>query len=169
MFYYLTVDTPLGPLTLAEDHLGIFMLNFGEADLSFFESVAKLTKLKDGRPGGNHTHCLAAQLQAFFEDRQQTFEIPLSLYGTAFRKSVWEQIATVPYGTLISYGDLSKRIGNPKASRAVGGATGKNPIPIIIPCHRIVGSSGALTGFSAPGGLNTKIKLLALEGIHYEI
>lgn len=169
MFYYLTVETPLGPLTLAEDHMGIFMLSFGEADPAFLESVKKLTQLSEGLRGGHHTLCLAEQLKAFFEGRLTTFEVPLSLYGTAFQKSVWEQIAAVPFGQLISYGDLSKRIGNPKASRAVGGATGKNPIPIVIPCHRIVGTSGALTGFSAPGGLNTKIKLLALEGIHYEI
>lgn len=169
MFYYLTVETPLGPMTMAEDDLGIFMLSFGQADAHFFESVRKLTQFSEGILGGSHTRCLAAQLQAYFEGRQSTFEVPLSLYGTPFQKSVWQAIATVPFGKLISYKDLSNHIGNPKAVRAVGGATGKNPIPIVIPCHRIVGKNGALTGFSAPGGLNTKVKLLALEGIYYDI
>ncbi len=171
MFQYQTLLTPLGALTVASDGCGIFTISFGEADAHFFSYVRKLTGFHPDTAtrGGVLCEQMCAELDAYFRGALTVFRTPLSLYGTAFQKSVWLAIAKVPFGTLSSYGALSHAIGNPKANRAVGGATGKNPIPIVIPCHRIVASNGALTGFSAPGGLNTKIKLLALEGIPYEI
>ena len=101
------------------------------------------------------------QLRAYFAKELETFELTLAPEGTDFQQSVWNELCGIPYGETISYGELAKRVGNPKASRAVGAANGQNPIPIIIPCHRVIGSDGKLTGFG--GGLPIKEKLLALE------
>lgn len=101
------------------------------------------------------------QLRAYFAGKLEQFELQLAPHGTDFQLSVWNQLCRIPYGETISYGELARRIGNPKASRAVGLANGSNPIPIIIPCHRVIGSNGKLTGYG--GGLPIKEKLLALE------
>ena len=101
------------------------------------------------------------QLRAYFARELETFDLRLAPEGTPFQQSVWNELCGIPYGETISYGELAKRVGNPKASRAVGAANGQNPIPIIIPCHRVIGSDGKLTGFG--GGLPIKEKLLALE------
>lgn len=169
MYLYRSFSSPLGFLTVCEDSTGIFMIWFGTPDDAFFASVKKLTHLENGSVGGLITKELITQLNAYFLGQLTQFDVPLSFYGTAFQKAVWKGIYAVPFGQLTHYGDLAILAGSPKASRAVGGATGKNPIPIVVPCHRIVGKNGALTGFSAPGGLVTKIKLLELEGIHYEL
>jgi methylated-DNA-[protein]-cysteine S-methyltransferase len=102
-----------------------------------------------------------SQLDAYFEGELTRFDVPMDLKGTDFQQTVWEELAKVPYGVTISYGELAKRIGNPKACRAVGMANGKNPIPIIIPCHRVIGKNGTLTGFG--GGLDVKQALLNIE------
>jgi methylated-DNA-[protein]-cysteine S-methyltransferase len=102
------------------------------------------------------------QLDRYFSKTLTRFSLDYSLGGTPFQRRVWETLAKVPYGTTISYGELARRIGNPKAARAVGMANAKNPIPIIIPCHRVIGKDGSLTGFG--GGLDVKQQLLALEG-----
>jgi len=101
------------------------------------------------------------QLRAYFAGELENFDLPLAPEGTAFQKKVWDELCQIPYGETISYGALAKRIGNPNASRAVGLANGSNPIPIVIPCHRVIGSNGKLTGYG--GGLPIKEKLLALE------
>ncbi len=101
------------------------------------------------------------QLKAYFAGELQDFTLPLDPQGTAFQLAVWKSLTEIPYGDTISYGELARRIGNPNASRAVGLANGSNPIPIVIPCHRVIGSNGKLTGYG--GGLPTKEKLLALE------
>ena len=101
-------------------------------------------------------------MEAYFGGALQDFNLPLSLEGTEFQLRVWRCLRNIPYGETISYGQLAQRIGKPKALRAVGLANGSNPIPIIIPCHRVIGSDGSLTGFG--GGLPIKKKLLALEG-----
>jgi len=103
----------------------------------------------------------ARQLRAYFAGELERFDFPLSPEGTPFQQKVWNELCEIPYGTTISYGELARRIGNPKASRAVGLANGSNPIPIVIPCHRVIGSNGKLTGYG--GGLEIKEKLLALE------
>lgn len=171
MYAYLTIESPLGPLSLAENHQGIFIVHFGPADSAFLSQIATLTKqpLSQFETEGPYTRQMAEELQRYFHGELKSFSTALSPYGTAFQQAVWQAIASVPYGQLSTYGQLAKVIDKPKASRAIGGATGKNPIPIVIPCHRIVGSNGALTGFSAPGGLETKVKLLQMEGIHYAI
>jgi methylated-DNA-[protein]-cysteine S-methyltransferase len=101
------------------------------------------------------------QLRAYFEGELREFDLPLAPEGTEFQMRVWESLRAIPYGETISYGQLAARLGNPKASRAVGLANGSNPIPIIIPCHRVIGSDGSLVGYG--GGLENKKILLALE------
>ena len=101
------------------------------------------------------------QLKAYFAGDLEDFDLPLAPMGTPFQQSVWKRLCDIPYGKTISYGELARRVGNPKASRAVGLANGSNPIPIIIPCHRVIGSNGKLTGYG--GGLPIKEKLLSLE------
>jgi len=101
------------------------------------------------------------QIEAYFDGKLKDFDLPLILDGTAFQLLVWNNLRKIPYGETVSYGQLAKRIGSPDAARAVGLANGSNPIPIIIPCHRVIGSNGDLTGFG--GGLPVKKKLLALE------
>ena len=102
------------------------------------------------------------QLLAYLAGELREFNLPLSPAGTQFQRQVWEELRKVPYGGTVSYGELARRVGRPKAARAVGQANHNNPIPIIIPCHRVVGSGGALTGYA--GGLEIKEKLLRLEG-----
>jgi methylated-DNA-[protein]-cysteine S-methyltransferase len=101
------------------------------------------------------------QLRAYFVGELETFDLTLAPEGTPFQLSVWDRLREIPFGETISYGELARRVGNPNASRAVGLANGSNPIPIVIPCHRVIGSNGKLTGYG--GGLPIKEKLLALE------
>lgn len=102
-----------------------------------------------------------SQLEAYFKGDLQRFDLNLNPMGTPFQKKVWQELVKIPYGETISYGELANRIGNPNASRAVGMANGKNPISIIIPCHRVIGKDGSMTGFG--GGITVKKKLLDLE------
>ncbi|PJB82868.1 MAG: cysteine methyltransferase [Acidobacteria bacterium CG_4_9_14_3_um_filter_49_7] len=105
----------------------------------------------------------ARELHAYFEGKLTGFSVPLQVEGTAFQTSVWTALQNVPYGKTVSYGELAAQIGKPKAARAIGGAVGKNPIPIIIPCHRVLAAGGKLGGFT--GGTDIKEWLLAIEGI----
>lgn len=102
------------------------------------------------------------QLEEYFQGARLTFDLPLKPQGTAFQQKAWQALCQIPYGQVWSYGEQAKHLKAPKASRAVGGANGKNPIPIIIPCHRVIGSTGKLTGYS--GGMDMKIELLKHEG-----
>jgi methylated-DNA-[protein]-cysteine S-methyltransferase len=148
------MQSPIGTLTLVADDSGLRQINFA----------------KNGRPSeldpGWHEDASALresirQLRAYFAGEIETFDLQLAPAGTPFQLKVWDELLTIPYGKTVSYGELAKRIGNPNASRAVGLANGSNPIPIIIPCHRVIGSNGKLTGYG--GGLPIKEKLLALE------
>jgi methylated-DNA-[protein]-cysteine S-methyltransferase len=107
------------------------------------------------------------QLREYFAGSRQMFDIPLDMRGTTFQKSVWEALLAIPFGETRSYGELAKQLGRPSASRAVGAANGRNPISIVVPCHRVIGSSGKLTGFA--GGLEVKAYLLGLEKKSTEI
>lgn len=106
------------------------------------------------------------QLMEYFEGKRKVFNLPLSPIGTSFQQAVWEALCSIPYGETRSYGEIAKMIGNPKASRAVGMANNRNPISIIIPCHRVIGASGKLVGYG--GGINKKIYLLDLEKAIYK-
>ena len=112
----------------------------------------------DRHPVLVETEC---QLREYFSGKRKTFSIHLDLRGTRFQKSVWDALLAIPFGETRSYGQLAKQLGNPRATRAVGAANGRNPVSIIVPCHRVIGSSGKLTGFA--GGLDVKARLLSLE------
>ena len=104
----------------------------------------------------------AKELQEYFAGKRKTFTLPIKfLTGTEFQQAVWAALQTIPYGTTCSYADIAEKVGSPKAVRAVGGANNKNPISIIVPCHRVIGKDGALVGYG--GGLANKVRLLALE------
>lgn len=110
-----------------------------------------------------HTEGCKKQLLEYFEGDRQSFDLALDPVGTVFQKQVWDALSTIPFGNTVSYLDIAKKINKPKGSQAVGGANGRNPLTIIVPCHRVVGSSGSLTGYA--GGLERKLWLLNHEGI----
>lgn len=117
-------------------------------------------------PAGVETSLLARgreELLEYLEGRRRTFDLPLDLEGTPFQQKVWSALADIPYGQTITYGELARRVGCPKGSRAVGQANHRNPLPILLPCHRVVGAGGTLTGYG--GGLELKEWLLRLEGM----
>lgn len=153
---YCYFESPVGELLLAGDEASLHYLSFPGGHKAFGphprweRSDAPFENVKE-------------QLAAYFDGRLQTFNLPLTLHGTDFQKSVWTYLATIPFGETRSYGALAHHIGTPKASRAVGAANGANPLPVILPCHRVIGSTGKLTGFG--GGLPTKKFLLELEGV----
>ena len=152
--YFTQIESPLGPLLLAADDVGLRQIEF-----------AKGTRAARPDPAWREDGALLKQpirqLRAYFAGELENFDLPLAPEGTTFQLEVWGRLSQIPYGQTISYGELARRIGNPNASRAVGLANGANPIPIVIPCHRVIGSNGKLTGYG--GGLPIKEKLLALE------
>ena len=152
--FYTRIDSPVGKLLLAADAQGLRQVSFESSKRA--AAVQPLWK-EDNAPFGE----VIRQLQAYFSGELKHFDLPLAPEGTEFQLRVWNSLRTIPYGETISYAQLAQKIGNPQAVRAVGLANGCNPIPIIIPCHRVIGSDGSLTGFG--GGLANKQKLLALE------
>ncbi|MFD9081053.1 methylated-DNA--[protein]-cysteine S-methyltransferase [Streptomyces erythrochromogenes] len=151
------VDSPYGPLTLvAADGVlsGLYMTGqrHRPAEESFGERVAA---------GEEPFPEVVRQLAAYFAGELTEFDLPLRMEGTEFQRSVWEQLARIPYGETWSYGELAAKLGKPNASRAVGLANGKNPVGIIVPCHRVIGASGSMTGYG--GGVERKVRLLAFE------
>jgi methylated-DNA-[protein]-cysteine S-methyltransferase len=152
--YSTQIESPIGPLLLAGDECGLRQVHFVNGRHS-----AKPDPAWIDNPGPLQE--TTRQLRAYFAGDLDTFDLSLAPEGTVFQLKVWNELCKIPYGDTISYGELARRIGNPSASRAVGLANGSNPIPIIIPCHRVLGSNGKLTGYG--GGLPIKEKLLALE------
>jgi len=146
------METSIGRLLLTSNESGLRRIDFSSGkssiDPAWHENPAALKET-------------VGQLRAYFAGELRDFDVPLAPEGTAFQQNVWRRLCEIPYGETVSYGELARRIGNPKASRAVGLANGANPIPIIIPCHRVIGSDGSLTGFG--GGLDSKRWLLDLE------
>jgi methylated-DNA-[protein]-cysteine S-methyltransferase len=154
--YYSQTESPLGPLLLTASDSGIREIRFVNGR-GFRAADAEWV-----RTDNNHSlRKLTLQLEEYFGGTLENFDLPLSPQGTTFQRAVWGKLCEIPYGETISYGELAGRIGNPKACRAVGLANGSNPIPIVIPCHRVIGSDGKLTGYG--GGLPIKEKLLAVE------
>lgn len=156
------VASPLGPIVIAATSTGLAGLWF--ADHQRYLPL-QLTGPAAWPEDADHPVLIQArqQLGDYFAGRRRHFELPLDLgCGTAFQQSVWRALLEIPQGEVISYGEVSRRIGNPKAIRAVGGAVGRNPVSIVVPCHRVMGASGALTGYG--GGLDRKTALLTLEG-----
>lgn len=137
---------------------------FGPA-WAMIDPEGALTRFSIGRPldpcNDSDSPDLARQLREFFNGERHTFDLVLAPVGTAFQKRVWAELVRIPFGETTSYGELAQRIGDPSASRAVGHANSKNPIALIVPCHRVIGANGTLTGYA--GGLELKDKLLAWE------
>ena len=150
------MPSPVGPLLLAADERGLRLIEFNSPR-------HPMQRGDDWREGDNdvlrETH---AQLDDYFAGKRRTFDLPLAPRGTDVQCGVWRTLATIPSGETISYAQLATRVGKPSAMRAVGAANGRNPLPIVLPCHRVIGSDGSLTGFG--GGLPTKQFLLSLEG-----
>ena len=154
MTFYSYFQSPLGPLLLVSSSAALTQINFPNNERA---SQPEPEWQKDEQ----RLREVVRQLHAYFSGELESFDVELAPQGTHFQQKVWKELLEIPYGETISYGELARRIGNPNASRAVGLANGSNPIPIIIPCHRVIGSNGKLTGYG--GGLPTKEKLLALE------
>lgn len=154
--FHLDISTPVGTLTLVADDKNIVALLWEN------DPPARV-KLPKSQAAPNHAVLKKAQKQLteYFAKKRTTFDLPLEPWGTAFQKKTWKALRTIPFGETRSYAEIAKKIGSPKACRAVGAANGRNPISIIVPCHRVIGSNGQLTGFA--GGLKAKSWLLEFE------
>lgn len=148
--YILFWESPIGTLTLAEEDGALTFLLFGREELPGQEQETPLLRET------------VQQLEEYFSGSRQVFTIPLHPRGTPFREKVWAALREIPYGETRSYGQLAEMVGQPRAVRAVGGANHHNPIAILIPCHRVIGADGSLTGYG--GGMDKKEFLLRLEG-----
>lgn len=156
--WYIDVDSPIGKLTVASNGdaiTGLYM------ELHKHGPVGRETWSHDTRSEIRVLRDAAQQLREYFAGTRLDFDLPLAAHGTDVQKSVWTQLSEIPFGETRTYGEIAKVIGRPKASRAVGSANGRNPISIIVPCHRVIGSDGSLTGFG--GGIERKRWLLAHE------
>lgn len=156
------LESPLGTLLAAANHGGALVyLGFAEHEprqallLSLEATHESLTRAPSA------LDLLRDQLGEYFRGSRQQFTVPLDLRGTAFRRRVWEELQRIPFGVTLSYGELATRLGDPRLSRAVGAANGANPVSILVPCHRVIGADGRLTGYA--GGLGNKEALLSLE------
>ena len=148
-----TTSSPIGPLTLTAAGDALLSLTFGGVPT----------------PGGCPTPLLeraVRELEEYFVGERRAFTIPLSPVGTAFQKKVWSALLEIPYGGTATYGEIAARIGKPGGAIAVGQANSRNPIPILIPCHRVIGSNGKLVGYT--GGMHIKEALLGIEGVSYK-
>ena len=152
--FYTEMESPVGKLRLVGNEKGLRQLSF--ANGRHTRGVAR-EWVRDDEPFQE----VLRQLRAYFRGELKKFDLRLEMQGTEFQKSVWEELRKIPYGETRSYGQVAEIIGNPKAMRAVGAANGQNPIAIVVPCHRVIGSSGSLTGFG--GGMDCKKRLLELE------
>jgi len=155
---YTIIESPVGPLLLARDEEGVRQIRFRE-DHSFEVPV-------DWTRSERALTDVARQLDEYFDGKRKSFDLDLAPEGTTFQTSVWDALLAIPFGETVSYQDIANRLGRPASVRAVGAANGANPIPIIIPCHRVIGSDGSLTGYG--GGLENKRWLLRHEGVAVE-
>ncbi|MEO8430793.1 MAG: methylated-DNA--[protein]-cysteine S-methyltransferase [Acidobacteriota bacterium] len=154
---YWDAATPVGDLRLAGDEAGL-------REISFHAAALALPSSPCWRRAEEPFRLVLEQLSDYFSGARREFDLPLAPVGTPFQLDVWRMLRTIPYGETVTYGEIAGRLGRPRAQRAVGAANGRNPLPIVIPCHRVVGSDGSLTGFG--GGLPMKRRLLALECGH---
>jgi len=151
-----TIDSPVGPLFLAASDAGLHAVEFAD-------HRHPVARGDDWREGPHPIlDAVESQLGEYFAGTRRSFDLPFAARGTEFQKQVWDGLTRIPYGGTASYVELARMVGKPTASRAVGAANGRNPLSIVVPCHRVIGSGGALTGFG--GGLPTKEFLLTLEG-----
>ena len=150
--YYAVIDSPMGPLTVAGTDKGIASIRFGN-------------NLPEGAVADQSaSRETIDQLMEYFEGKRTHFDLPLDVQGTDFQKAVWGELLRIPYGETRSYSDIATAIGRPGAARAVGMANHDNPLAVVIPCHRVVGRDGSLTGYA--GGVHLKAQLLSIERRH---
>jgi methylated-DNA-[protein]-cysteine S-methyltransferase len=162
-YYFNVLNCPVGPITTAVDESGgVAALWFIDShrDKSLLEFLAH-AGMNRCVADGSRTAEVDRQVTEYFDRKRKDFDVRLAANGTAFQKAVWEELVKIPYGETRSYGELAKILGTPNASRAVGRANATNPIALIVPCHRVIGSNGSLTGYA--GGLAIKEQLLAFE------
>jgi methylated-DNA-[protein]-cysteine S-methyltransferase len=156
--YYTEMKCPLGTLVLESDGESLTRVRLpGEPEPATASGDGD-DRVRDAKPFKEAT----AQLREYFAGTRRKFDLPLAPRGTPFQLKVWRELRKIPYGSTITYAVLAHRTGNDKACRAVGAANGRNPLPIIVPCHRVIGTDGSLTGFG--GGIEAKHRLLKLEG-----
>jgi len=157
-YVYKTIDSPVGRLRLVASDKGLAGVWWADSN--------RPTRIRARGDSESPRHPVLVeterQLREYFAGRRQTFDLKLDFVGTPFQRSVWKALLTIPFGQTRTYGEIAKQVGRPSASRAVGAANGQNPVAIVAPCHRVIGSTGALTGFG--GGLDVKEQLLRLEG-----
>ncbi|OGO27550.1 MAG: cysteine methyltransferase [Chloroflexi bacterium RBG_16_54_18] len=151
---YTIMTSPLGRILVARNAEGLTCINFQDGTEAVSPQAGWRERASDLADA-------TAQLEAYFRGELQQFEIPLAPYGTTFQRQVWQTMRAIPYGQTLTYAELARRVGRPQAARAVGGASSCNPLPVVVPCHRVVGSDGSLTGYA--GGLHLKQALLDLE------
>lgn len=166
MLYYDELQSPIGPLTVCATEKGLCLIEFG----SFYVKEAVIqqwSRTWAGNGGYQRDEARLApaitQLKQYFAGELKAFDVQLDMRGTSFQLQVWEALKSIPYGNVCSYKDVAESIGRPKAVRAVGGANNKNPVPIVVPCHRVIGTDGTLIGYA--GGPEIKRILLTLEGV----
>jgi O-6-methylguanine DNA methyltransferase len=160
---YARTDSPVGPVWVATTGTGICTVGVGAGQPE--DLLAWLSRYIGPEPAREDRAALApalTQLREYFSRIRREFDLRLDARGTAFQKAVWAEVARIPYGATTTYGEIAQRIGRAGAARAVGAAVGANPLPILIPCHRVIGAGGSLTGYG--GGLEIKAALLRLEG-----
>ncbi|MBN2392895.1 MAG: methylated-DNA--[protein]-cysteine S-methyltransferase [Anaerolineae bacterium] len=164
---YTVTSSPLGPLWICATAVGVCGLGFGEqpSDAEVYRMARygiACDFITRPEPGSSPVlESAVAQLAEYFDRRLEEFDVPLDLRGTPFQKMVWEELLTIPYGKTLTYGEVAMEVEHPRAFQAVGQANGANPVAIIVPCHRVIGRNGALTGYAA--GVERKAALLQLE------
>ena len=162
---YTRLDSPVGTVWVASTEIGVCKISVGaERARAFLSWISEHIGPGDPWEDPDLMSSATSQLTEYFSGARQTFNLPLDVRGTSFQQAVWSQVSRIPYGATASYGDVAQLVGKPTASRAVGSAVGANPLPIVIPCHRVIGSGGSLVGFGA--GLDVKETLLRLEGAY---
>lgn len=158
MLYYDSYSSVLGEIYVAVDEVGVNKIELIEEEWLNFIAVKSIKR------DSNMCYEVVRQLDEYFTGKRKQFDLKLSIEGTEFRKKVWNSLISIPYGKVVSYSYIAKAIGNPKAIRAVGQANKANPLPIIIPCHRVVGKNKSLVGYAGTR-IDIKEKLLSLEGV----
>lgn len=160
--YYDGMLSPIGEIWIAGSEQGLLKIDLRMSEEHFLADLRKITPSKPIRDAMKFTN-IEGRLEEYFRRNKVIFDIPLDLRGTEFQRDVWRAIYKIPYGRLSSYGRIAEEIGRPRAVRAVGNAVGANPLPIVIPCHRIIRADGGLGGYG--GGIDLKLYLLSIEGI----
>jgi methylated-DNA-[protein]-cysteine S-methyltransferase len=155
------LDSPIGRIEIVGDGAAVVALSIERDGMLPHDELPEHSDAALDRA--------VVQLEQYFAGNRRDFDVPVNLAGTAFQQAVWEQLVDLEWGEVVSYGDLGRGTGRPTAGRAVGGAVGANPVPIIVPCHRVLGSDGTITGYSGGDGIPTKSWLLAHEGIAHRM